>query len=253
MAAQTWTALQTTFLAVTVKAQPPYGIPPPDFAALLPQATSYAEQRIFTDIPFLGHRASNTSLATTPGSRTINLGAMVQMGGGPIIVPEALYLITPAGTTTPGQGQRVPFLKSSDFVINMIWPNESVVAVPSILSPFVPNYWALVDYQTIIYAPTADNAYTAQIDGLFQPTPIGPGNPTTYISNTYPAMLEAACMVFLTGALLHNYGAQADDPRQGVSWEMLYTQLMESAKAEEIRRRGLAPDLPMPTQQGAAR
>ena len=249
MAAQTWTALQQTFLAVTVKAQPPYDptTAPPDFVQLLPQATSYAEQRIYTDIPFLGHRASNSSLTTAMGKRTINLSAMINTAGGPIIVPESLRLITPAGNT-PNTGTRVPFVRGSTFLIDSIWPIEGTTQAPSLTS-YVPNYWAMVDAQTIIVAPTPDNAYTVEIDGLFQPTPISADNPATYISTTYPALLEAACMVFLQGALLHNYGSQMDNPQAGLSWEALYQQLMQSARAEEMRRRGMMPDMPLP--QGA--
>jgi hypothetical protein len=246
LAAQTWNALQTTFLAISVKAQPPYGVPPADFAALMPQATSYAEERIFTDIPFLGHRAANTSLSTTPGSRVINLAMMANMSGGPIIVPESFNLITVAPT-----GGRIPFVRATPFLIDQFWPTEATTQTPSVLS-FLPRYWAMQDNQTIIYAPTADAAYTVEIAGLYQPTPISQTNQSTYISSTYPAMFEAACMVFLTGALLHNYGSQADNPQQGLSWEGLYQQLMTSARAEELRRRGVMPDVPMPTAAAAA-
>ncbi len=244
MAAQTWNALQTAFLAITVKAQPPYGIPPADFAALMPQATSYAEQRIFTDIPLLGHRTTNSSLSTTNGSRTINLAAMVNMNGGPIIVPEAFNIVTPS-SSSPTAGTRIPFVRSSTFLIDQFWPTETATQTPEVLS-FGPRYWAMPDNQTIIYAPTADASYTVEIAGLYQPTPISAANQSTYLSMTYPALFEAACMVFLTGALLHNYGSQADNPQQGLSWEGLYQQLMTASRAEEMRRRGLLPDVPMP-------
>lgn len=238
MAAQTWDSIQTTLLAATVKAQPPYGIAPPDFAAMLPQATSYAEGRIFTDIPMLGHRQSNTSLSTVAGNNTLDLLTMTNTLGGPIIVPESFYLITPDG--------KAPFLRSSTFVINSVWPNSTDMATPSPLS-FLPAYWAMIDNHTIIYAPTADAAYSVQIDGLYQPTPISPTQQTTYVSTTYPALLESACMVFLSGWLLHNYGPKASNPEQARSFEADYQALMEPAKAEEIRRRGLMPDFPMPS------
>lgn len=251
MAAQTWQTLEVMLLAACVKAQPPYNTNiPGDFAALFPQATSYAEGRIFTDIPLLGHRTANATLKTVAGDRTVNLSAMINSAGGPIIVPETFALITPVGAT-PQSGNRVSFIRADTSVIDTIWPMTSLTVPPSI-TDFVPRYWAMRDDHTIIYAPTADAAYTVDIAGLFQPTPISAANPTTYISTIYPALLEAACMVFLSGALKQNYGAQMDDPRQGVSWEQQYGELMEAAKAEEIRRRGLMPPAPMPTPRGAA-
>jgi hypothetical protein len=251
MAAQTWTQLQQTFLAITVKAQPPYDptTAPGDFAALLPQATSYAEQRIYTDIPFLGHRASNATLSTTMGKRTVSLSMMINSAGGPIIIPESLRLIAPVGSS-PQSGTRVPFVRSSTFLIDSVWPIESTMQAPS-LTTFATNYWAMVDAQTIIVAPTPDAAYVVEIDGLFQPAPISAANPATYLSTTYPALLEAACMVFLQGALMKNFGAQADNPQSALSWEALYQELMQSAKAEEARRRGIMPDIPMPSAGGA--
>ena len=66
MAALTWTTLQTALLAITVKAQPPYNVVPPDFAYLYPQATSYAEGRIYKDIPFLATRPVQDRTHTPP-------------------------------------------------------------------------------------------------------------------------------------------------------------------------------------------
>lgn len=262
MAAQTWDTLKTMLLATLVKAQPPYTVSPPDFDVLFPQATSYAEGRIFHDIPFLGNRQTNASLVTTPGSRAVDTGAINNSAGGPIIVPEQFNLITPAGAQ-PSSGTRVQFDKCSPQLIDQIWPRESTVQTPS-LSSNIPRLWAYRDDQSgsvpnstqfapvLIYAPTADGAYSVELSGLFQPTPIGPTNQATYLSTVFPELLEAACMVFLTGALTHNFGSQADDSPMSMSWERLYEQLVSSIRDEEARRRGLMPDTPKP-QSAAAR
>ena len=251
MAAQTWNSLQTLLLAACVKSQPPYTVIPADFALIFPQATSYAEGRIYTDIPLLGHRGVSTSLATTPGSRTVNIGTGSSTSTvGQIIVPESFSLITPAGAT-PQQGTRIPFIRSTTFVIDAVWPTEATLQPEVAVGSFLPCYWAMQDYQTILYAPTADAAYTIELAGLFQPLPISAANQSTYLSVNYPALLEAACMVFLSGWLKQNYGAQSDSPQQAMSHEAIYEGLKESAKAEEMRRRGLIPDQPMPTPAGA--
>lgn len=253
MAAQTWASLQTTLLAATVKAQPPYSSPPPDFAALFPQATSYAEERICNDIPFLGYTASNSSLTTTAGSRDVDLNTMTPGDGqGQIIIPESFFLITPAGAT-PSAGTRVPFVRSSKAIIDQVWPVPSVTQTPSLITSLnIPYYWTLRDDRHIIYAPTADASYTVDITGLFQPPPISSANQSTYLSTNYPALLEAACMVWLEGALLHNFSAMSDDPKASVSWEMTYQVLMEAARDEEVRRRGLKPNAPTARSQAPA-
>lgn len=244
MTPYTYATLQAQLLANTVKAQPPYTTAPPDFAQEYPRSIAYAEQRIITDIPLLANRQQNTSLLTTGGSRTLSLASMVNNAGGPIIVPEGMALVV-AGT-------RVPFDMASLDVIDIVWPVESLTVTPSIVDLASPRYWALRDANTIVYCPTADGAYTAEITGLFQPLTMSVTNTTTYLGNTYPALLEAACMVFLAGALLKNFGSQSDNPAQTMSWEHLYQQLMATAKAEELRRRGLAPERPSQPQPGAA-
>ena len=238
-------------LATLVKAQPPYNVSPPDFDALFPQATSYAEGRIFHDIPMLGNRQTNSSLTTIPSSRTVETGSIVNPSGGPIIVIEQFNIIVSSGA-------RISFDQSSPQVIDQIWPVESATVTPSLTS-FIPRLWAYRDNQSfsgplapvLIYAPTADSVYTVELSGLFQPTPISEANPTTYLSTVFPELLEAACLVFLTGALTHSFGQQADDPKMAMSWEGQYQTLIGSIRSEEARRRGLTPDLPTP--QGAAR
>jgi hypothetical protein len=104
------------------------------------------------------------------------------------------------------------------------------------------------DAFVMVISPTPDNAYTAEITGLFQPTPISEENPTTYLSTYYPDLLEVAILIFLAGALQRNFGAQSDDPRQAQAWEGQYQILVAGAKSEEMRRRGLSPDMPTQAQ-----
>ena len=135
MTAQTYTSLQSTLLANTVKAQPVNGsydgaIVPPDFANIYPQAISYAENRIYRDLVMLATRQQNTSLTTTVGSRNVNLSAMTNGAGGPIIVPEGFALITPSTAATPSTGTRVPFDMASLDVIDQFWPTEATTVVP---------------------------------------------------------------------------------------------------------------------------
>jgi hypothetical protein len=247
VAAQTWTTLQTTLLAALVKAQPPYNVVPPDFAALFPQATSYAEARIYRDIVLLATRTQDASLVTAAASRVLSLATMTTQ----VIVPEGMALITPAGQTNPALGTRVWYDLADLDVIDLTWPQESVTVAPAI-NDWTPRYWALRDNQTMVFAPSVPGVYTVEITGLYQPAPISAANPTTYLSTVYPELLEMACLVFLTGPLTHNWSAQADDPKQALSYEGQYQTLMASARHEEMRRRGLAPDTAAPPQMPRA-
>lgn len=249
MAALTWTTLRTALVVALSKAQPPYNVIPVDFLELYPQATSYAEGRIYRDLVLLATREQDVSLLTVAGNRTLDISQMDQ----PVIVPEGVALLTPAGSTLTN-GTREPFDLSSLDVIDMTWPDQSVTLNPA-KADWLGRRWALLDDHTVVIAPTPDDAYTVVVTGLFQPAPISAITPVTYLSNQYPDLLTAACMIFLTGALTHNFGAQADEPRSAVSWEQQYQALKASAMEEEMRRRGLTPDVAATPQNtpGAAR
>lgn len=242
MAALTWTTLESALLAMLAQAPSPYNVIPPDFAELFPQATSYAEGRIYKELVLLATRTENsTSLSTASGVRSLALAGMTP---NVIIVQEGFGLVTPAGAT-PSTGTIQWFTKTSLDFIDRYWPQQSATMSPA-TAGVTDRFWAPLDNNTFVFAPTPDAAYHAVIPGLYQPTPISAGNPSTYLSTIYPELLTMACMVWLSGALLRNFGAQSDDPRQAVSWEQQYQTLKAAAEAEELRRRGLTPDLAQP-------
>jgi hypothetical protein len=245
MTALTWTTLQTALLAALSKAQPPYNVVPADFAALYPSATSYAESRICQDIPMLANRTQDTSLATVAGTRTLTTSGMALT----LLAPEGVALLTPAGSTL-ATGTLEPFDMSSLDVIDMVWPTQSLTLAPS-AADWIGRRWAMRDDHTIVLCPTPDAAYTVVVTGLFAPTPISSSNPSTYLATVYPDLLTAACMVWLCGALLKNFSAQGDLPQQAISWEAQYGTLKAAAEHEEMRRRGLTPNVAKPAAPGA--
>lgn len=249
MAGQTWTTIQNSVIVALAQAPSPYDVEAvPDFTTLFAQATSYAELRIYRDLVMLCTRQQNTSLTTTAGSRAINLSDMTNANGGQIIVPEGLALISPAGITNPALGSRIPYVETSLDWIDLVWSIEATTLSP-IAAEWIGRYWAMRDASTMVICPTPDSplgaVYTAEITGLFQPTPISAANPTTYLSTNYPDLMECAILIFLSGALQRNFSAQSDDPKAAMSWEQQYETLKAGAMNEERRRRGLAPNAPM--------
>lgn len=235
-----YATLQTACLQALVKAQPPSYVPPADFATLFPRAIEYAEARIYRELVLLATRAQNTQLTTAAGSRQIALGTITVPGA--LVVPEGLALIVPGSASNPALGMRVPYDEASLDTIDLLWPVEATTLAPSI-ADWMPRFWALRDNATVVYCPTADAAYTVEITGLFQLTALSATNTTTYLSQQYPDLLFLACMVFLSGPLIHNWGAQSGDPAQAQSYEMQYGIAKASAEHEELRRRGLVPNI----------
>lgn len=239
MAAITWPVLQTTIQAIIARTPYPYAATDGAFNTLFPQATSYAEQRIYHEMPFLAQRLQDTSLTTTAGSRSISLAGTTL----PILVPQRVALLTPTGSTL-ANGTQVPFVPVSLDFIDMFWPNESQTWAPA---SALAAYWCIeggvaADFTSpkVIIAPTPDADYPVVLTGLFQQAPISSEIPQTYLSTNYPELMIAGCMIFISGALLRNYGSaggpQPDEPGMPIHWEGQFVHLMEIAKEEEMRR-----------------
>lgn len=234
----TYASLQAAVLAQLAIDQPPFATATgdPRFQQAFPMALNDAEGMIYKDIPFLATRQANTSLQTSALSRIVSLANLTPA----ISFPERFALLV--------SGSRVVFDKTQLEVVDTIYPSSTAGVTPNPLD-YQPRYWAMLDDHTIVYAPTADAAYTVEIVGLFQQTPMSSSNQTTYIGNTYPEMLMAAVMFYLNGGLKQNFGAMTEDPRAAVSWKGVYDERMELAKIDEMRRRGLvstAPIMPPP-------
>jgi len=199
-----------------------------DFVTILPTAIQDAEQRIYLSMDFLNTRTVNSGSAFTAGSRTFTLPTSPST----IMVLQGVAAITPAGAA-PSAGKRVQFEPVSLDYIDSTWPQESQTASPDGNDPA----WAMIDDASIAVKPTPDQNYTVELTGTFRPNPMSASNPTTYIGNTYPQLLVAACMVFLAG-WQRDYGQQSDDPRLAVSWKDMYATQLASALQEEQRRKG---------------
>lgn len=242
MAALTYTGLQQVLQGIIARTPYPYLMPENAFSVQFPQAISYAEHRVTNDIPLLATRAQDTTLTTTAGSRSIDLFGTAL----PILVPQRIALLTPAGSTLEN-GDQIQYIPASLDLIDMYWPNQSLTWAPAVATA---TYWCIeggADPQdftspTILIAPTPDAAYTVVVTGLFTATPLSADNPQTYLSTNYPELMISACMVYLSGALLRNYSsagspAQPDEPGMPVHWEGQYGRLKDIALNEEIRRR----------------
>lgn len=232
MAALTYTTLQSALLAAISKSQPPYNVVPLDFAQLYPQAIAYAEGRIYREMTTLGQRAVQTGTLTAVVP-TVSLAGLAQ------------YPLTIETFTIVYNGIRYPFDQATPEFIATINTSPGV-GTDITTTQWTPLLWGWQEASTptLILFPTPLAAYTFEIGGLAQQAALSQNVPTTFISSVYPDLMLAACMIFMVGALTHNFGAQSDDPRQAVSWESQFQTLLGSAKLEEARRRGLVPDQP---------
>jgi len=94
----------------------------------------------------------------------------------------------------------------------------------------IPKYYANWDEDTVIIAPTPDQAYTIQINYILKPTGLSANTATTYLSQQFPNGLLYACLVEAYGFL--------KGPQDMLQYyENRYKQAIEGFSLEQMGRR----------------
>ncbi len=187
-----------------------------DFATLLPAAIEEAELRCYRDLDPIAARKS-APIATAAAAATMVLPADCS------IARELTYTPMPAGVLSPHLLRR-----DSSFLVEL-YPDPTQTGLP--------KYWALTDNATVLLAPTPAAVLPLRLSYTTRPTPLSGQNTSTWLSTWCPDLMVFAAMVYASG-YQRNYGAQTDDPTQGMSWEKQYQRALTTAKIEEARRKG---------------
>ena len=196
----------------------------PAFLVILPQMITYAENRIFRDVDFLFTSIATTAYGLTAGNRNINVPT------GTLVVSEQINLITPAGTTNPDQGTRVPLLPTTKEFL------DAVCGSGLSANRAQPKYWVPFDDYQFLVGPYPDANYTCEIVGTYRPNSLSASNPTTFISLYLPDLFIMASMIYVSG-YQRNFGRANDDPQMAITYEQQYMALLKAADLEENRKK----------------
>lgn len=195
----------------------------PGFVTALPNIIDDAEQRLYRELDLL----STVTRATGPltaNNRNFNLPT----GNGAFVVVEQMNAISPAGTTDPDLGTRVPMLPVSKEYLDAVFPSVGAASIPTLFAPISQTGW--------IVGPWPDAAYTVEVVGTIRPAPLSFTNQNTFLSDNLPDVFLAAALVMSAGYQM-NFSSMGDNPQQAVSWESHVAKLLDSAKIEEFRKR----------------
>lgn len=198
-----------------------------DFLKILPQMITYAENRIYRELDFLFTSAASTAYTLSTGSRTINVPAG-QFPDGTLVVPEQINLITPAGTSNPNLGTRVPLTPTTKEFLDAVYGSSS--------STGQPQYWVPFNDYTFLVGPYPHATYTVEIVGTYRPASLSATNTTTFISLNLPDLFIMASMIYVS-AYQRNFGRANDDPQMAVTYESQYQALLKGAMVEEARKK----------------
>ena len=196
----------------------------PAFVIILPQMITYAENRIYRELDFLFTSIATTAYGLTAGNRIIAVPA------GTFVVPEQINLLTPAGTSDPDAGTRVPLLPTTKEFLDQVYGSGLTA------NRGQPKYFVPFDDYTFLVGPYPDDNYTCEIIGTYRPNSLSATNLTTFISLYLPDLFIMASMIYVS-AYQRNFGRANDDPQMAVSYESQYQALKASALAEENRKK----------------
>lgn len=195
----------------------------PKYEQALPNIIDDAEQRVYRDLDLLSTIVRQTG-TLTPNNRNFTL----PVAGGRFVVVEQQNSITPAGTTNPDLGTRNPMLPVSKEYLDTVYNSVAGADVPTMFAPISQQEW--------IVGPWPNAAYTVEVVGTIRPNPLSVSNPNTFLTDYLPDVFMAAALVYAAGYQL-NFGAGADNPQSGVSWEAHLKSLLASAQKEEFRKK----------------
>lgn len=205
-------------LQIALSTTLPVPVTDPNFVAIMPSVINDAEGRIYKDMDFLAtNEVDSTSRSFAIGNREVS-------------VPDLMVIVQKVGFISGG---RTTILREIDIdVLDVLWPDRTTTGTV--------QYWARKDDDVIAVAAAPASADQVEFTGRVRPAPMSDSNQNTYIGDKHPELLMAACMVFLSG-YQRNFGAQAEDPKMGLSWESVYQSRLKSSLNEEALRRGMGP------------
>ena len=198
------------------------------FQTMLPGMIDYAEQRIYRELDLLNTVSRNDTSSFTVSNRNFTLPTTAN---GNYITVQGINVITPAGFAADS-GTRNALQPTTRDYLDTVWN--------SVTGSALPQYFAMIDQFNIIVGPWPNAAYQVEVIGTIRPNPLSASNSTTFLTQYLPDLFLAGSMIFATG-YQRDFGSQADNPAQAVSWEGQYEKLFASANAEEMRKKFAGP------------
>lgn len=201
----------------------------PEFIQIMPQVISYAEDRIYRELDILNSVYVNSSSNLTAGNRSFSLPIAFTDTTTSTQVP---FLTVQGINLIYSSGQRQVLQPVALTYLNYVWGSP--------INSGLPEYFSMVNQNTMVVGPWPDSGYQVEVIGTFQPVPMSQLNPTTFLTTYLPDLLIAAGMIFFSG-YMRDFGSQADNPQQSQSWENQYQTLFKSANLLELRKKFAGP------------
>lgn len=197
------------------------------FQNLMPNMINYAEQRIYRELQLISTRITNSSSNLTINNRSFTLPTNL----GNFITVTGVNVITPAGQTASGTGDRNPLTHVPQTVCDYLCKTNNSSSATD-----YPIMYYMKDQTTLIVGPAPGAAFNMEVIGTIRPTPLSASNTTTFLTQYLPDLFIAASMVF-AGNNIRDFGVEAGNANIGPQWEQQYKDLLASANSEELKKK----------------
>lgn len=193
-----------------------------NFLIILPQAITYAENRIYRDLDLLTTVTTDATKAFTANNRSVSVDIA------DFVTLQQINVITPYGITNPELGTRNPLLPVTKEYLDNVWPSSSGAGVPT--------SFGMINQNNFIVGPWPDMAYQIELVGTFRPDSLSATETETVLSLYWPDLLIMASMIYVSG-YQRNFGRANDDPQMAVTYESQYQALLKGSMVEEGRKK----------------
>ena len=166
-----------------------------EFTAKIDTFIANSESRLFRDAPFL------------PAFRASNTGSL-SSGTATLAMPTGVRTIRSVSITVSGVHDEDVFLQQGlDSYLRDVYPDSS-----------------------LLFGPTPNNTYAFEVLSNENPTGLGSGNTTTWLSINVPEVLLYACMIESCTFLQYAEGV--------TTWNAKYIESLNSLQSEMMRTLG---------------
>ena len=204
------------------------------FNAIIPQMLNYAELRIQRDLDLLPSQTT-VSYTLTAGNNLLTIGV------DDFVVIQSIRVGGVAGV--PSQNPLTMLTPATKEFIRNIYPDNTFQSLPIYFAPYGAD--ATLGSGSLYYllGPTPDVAYPAIVYGTQRMPSLykyantaQAGTNTTFISTYLPDLLVQASMIYIS-EYQRNFTPVSNDPQMLGAYEGQYQALLQSAMAEEFKKK----------------
>lgn len=146
------------------------------------------------------------------------------------VIGNGIYVVTTQIRPIVAGRKQPPLEVVTRDYLDYAWPDDTAIS-----ASVLPQQWCPNDQTSVIVGPAPYTNLPFEVVGTMRIPQLSSSNYTNFLTQFFPDLYVMASMIYFSG-MQANYGAQASDPKEAISYEMQYQALLKSAQVEETRK-----------------